>query len=242
MVLAALAGCAGSEAAPPPSSAAGAPPVRPPRPVAAGPSTAPASVQLAEMGYHGDDAAARARPDPASCPGAADGRELIGAQLGEWQLADWAGTAGAAPTLASLRGRVVVVRFWTTGCPHCEKTLPALQKLSQELRDLPVTFIGAFHGKPASSEPDLERPLRVARSWGVTFPLALDREWRTLRAWWLDGAHRHATSVTFVIGKDGRVVHVHPGPVFYPTDDPDLAEVNRDHVALRRAVVAAAGR
>jgi thiol-disulfide isomerase/thioredoxin len=192
------------------------------------------------MGYYGDEASAAARTDPASCPGAADGSELVGHPLREWQMAEWANTGGARPTLASLRGRVVVVRFWTAGCPFCEKTLPALQKLADELRDQPVTVIGAFHGKPDSSAPDLKKPLELARSWGVSFPIALDREWRTLRSWWLDGHHRHATSVTFVIGKDGRVVHVHPGPIFYPTDDPDQAEINQDYQALRSAVIAAA--
>jgi hypothetical protein len=54
-----------------------------------------------------------------------------------------------------------------------------------------------------------------------------------------DGFHRHATSATFVIGKDGRIVHVHPGPVYYPSDDP-REDANRDYLALRSAVLAAA--
>lgn len=237
--LVALAACTGADA-PPPVNA-------PPASASAPAATAPPSVkpttaadQLAELGYYGDEASASARTDPANCPGAADGSELVGQPLGEWQLTDWANTNGAAPTLTSLRGRVVVVRFWTAGCQFCEKTLPALQKLAEEVRDQPVTIIGAFHGKPDSSAPDIKKPLDVARSWGVAFPIALDRKWRTLRAWWLDGHHRHATSVTFVIGKDGRVVHIHPGPVFYPTDDPDQAEQNQDYQTLRNAVLAAA--
>jgi thiol-disulfide isomerase/thioredoxin len=251
MALALLAGCAGTGwplsaararspgggVAPraPSASPARAAPSTPSPAAPAAPAGRPPSDQLAELGYGGDPGSSHGK-----CPGAADGRELVGAQLPGWQLTDWANTAGRALDLASLRGRVVVVRFWTSGCQYCEKTLPALQKLSQELRGQPVTFVGAFHAKPVTSEQDLRRPLRVARAWGVTFPIAFDRDWRTLRAWWLDGFHRHATSVTFVIGKDGRVVHVHPGPVFYPTDDPDQAEINRDYQALRRAVIAAA--
>jgi thiol-disulfide isomerase/thioredoxin len=194
---------------------------------------------LTALGYRGDDAFAS--PDT-PCAGAADGSELVGKKLGDWQLADWANTGGKPLSLARLRGRVVVVRFWTTGCGWCEKSLPALQKLSQELRGQPVTFVGAFHGKPASSEPDLTRPRQAIREWNITYPLAIDRDWRTLRAWWLEPGHRHATSVTFVIGKDGRVVHVHPGPVYFPSDDPDDAEANRDYLALRAAIVKAARR
>jgi hypothetical protein len=72
--------------------------------------------------------------------------------------------------------------------------------------------------------------------------LAFDQEWRTLRAWYLDGFHRHATSATFVIGKDGRIVFVHPGPVFFPSEAAADADANRDWRRLRRAVLAALDR
>lgn len=136
---------------------------------------------------------------------------LVGTPVKAWTFTDWSNNAPL--TLAQLRGRVVVVRFWTVGCPFCEKSMPALEKLSQEFRDQPVTFVGAFHDKPVGSVPDMKEPMKVARAWGVTFPLAFDRDWRTLRAWYLDGHDRPATSVTLVIGKNGRVAHVDPGPV-----------------------------
>jgi peroxiredoxin len=207
-------------------------------PAVAAPAAAAPDGQLARMGYSDDTTGS---PDK-DCPGATDGHELIGTEPREWQFAEWANTNGAPMSLHDLRGRVVVVRFWTTGCPFCEKTMPALQRLSEELRDQPVTVVGAFHAKPESSQRDLGKPREVTRTWGVTFPLAIDREWRTLRSWWLDSAHRHATSVTFVIGKDGRVAHIHPGPEYYPTDDPSDTKANGDYLALRAAVVAAASK
>ncbi|HKE15623.1 MAG TPA: TlpA disulfide reductase family protein, partial [Kofleriaceae bacterium] len=200
---------AGSAAAPAPAAAA----ARPPGATAsASPGTSAASASIADsdgdvasLGYYPDGdphvAAARDR----KCPGAADGSELVGRPAGEWHLTGWANTNGESPTLASLRGRVVVIRFWTVGCPYCEATMPALEKLSEELRDQPVTFVGAFHAKPESSDTDLKRPLEVIRDWKIRFPLAVDRQWQTLREWWLDSGHRHASSVTFVIGKDGKV-------------------------------------
>jgi hypothetical protein len=39
-----------------------------------------------------------------------------------------------------------------------------------------------------------------------------------------------------VIDKRGRVVHVHPGPEFYPTDDPSRARQDRDFRAIRVAI------
>jgi len=85
----------------------------------------------------------------------------------------------------------------------------------------------------------MEQPAKLAREWGVTFPVALDREWRTLRAWWLKGSPRNATSVTFVIGKDGRIAFVHPGPEFYASDDPAKARQDGDYRAVRAAIARA---
>jgi peroxiredoxin len=103
--------------------------------------------------------------------------------------------------------------------------------------------VGAFHGKPASSVTGIKGPAAIAKKWGVTFPIALDRDWQTLRSWWIDGAHhRHATSVTFVIGKDGKVAHVHPGPVFFPSQNPEDAQANRDFLAMQKAIRAALAR
>ncbi len=54
--------------------------------------------------------------------------------------------------LRDLRGRVVVVRFWTDTCPYCEASLPAMQKLAEEMKEAPVTFVGLYQSKPLGSE------------------------------------------------------------------------------------------
>ena len=143
-----------------------------------GPNAAEAA-ELAELGYY-EPAAALEVKRARHCPGALDGSELIGAAAQEWQLTDWSNSRPLS--LAELRGRVVVVRFWTTGCRFCERTMPVLQKLADEFRDRPVTFIGAFHDKPAGSIVDMTMPAATAKTWGVRFPLAFDRKWHTLRS------------------------------------------------------------
>ena len=193
----------------------------------------PPTANMVELGYSGSEAAMAAASD--DCPGAQDGSELVGSQAKEWQLTDW--THSDPLTLAELRGRVVLVRFWMSPtCPYCEATMPAIQTLSEEFKDDPVTFIGALHGKPHDQFSDMTEPAKVAKSWGVTFPLAFDRDWKTQRSWWMDGKHRHATSETFLIGKDGKIVHIHPGPVFFPSDDPANAQQNRDYLEMQAAI------
>lgn len=193
---------------------------------------------LAAAGYFTSEEGARAWAEHKKRGGFLDGSELVGTTPPDWQLSDWVN--GPAKSLAELRGQVVVVRFWTSpDCPFCAKTMPALQKLANELADQPLVVIGAYHAKPASSVPDMTAPAELATRWKVRFPLAFDREWNTLRSWWLGSAPRLATSVTFVIGKDGKIAFVHPGPVFHPSTDPDEAKQNGDYQAVRQAIVTA---
>ncbi len=211
-----------------------------PRAEAAGAEGARAPAgQLAELGFYAEDSP-EAKLEPSEDGRTAeDVRGLVGTVLPEWTFAAWAN--GPALTLGGLRGRVVVIRFFTAGCPFCEASMPALAALAKELRDQPVTFVGAFHAKPARPTPPRERALALVKQWGVEFPIAFDDDWRTLRAWYLDGHPRPATSVTFVIDRAGRVAHVHPGPVYFPSSDPADAEANRDYLALRAAIERALG-
>ncbi|MEM8610154.1 MAG: redoxin domain-containing protein [Myxococcota bacterium] len=163
------------------------------------------------------------------------GQDLVGSKAPRWTVGpEWDGSPPLR--LADLRGQVVVVRFWTDTCPFCAKSLPALQALADEFADAPVAFVGLYQSKPRGSERRWSDAVALARKLGVTFPLAYDHDWKTLRAWWLDGRPTRATSASFVIGPDGTIVHVHPGPVFFESDDPRDARANADYQAIRAAI------
>lgn len=165
----------------------------------------------------------------------ATGADLLGAKAKGWTAGpEWAHSKPLR--LEDLRDRVVVVRFWTDTCPFCAKSLPAMQQLADELAGRPVTFVGLYQSKPRGSERPWRDAVARATRLGVRFPIAYDHDWQTLRSWWLDGGGRAATSASFVIAPDGTIVHVHPGPVFFPSDDPADARANADFEALRAAV------
>jgi hypothetical protein len=70
--------------------------------------------------------------------------------------------------------------------------------------------VGVYHHK--RPEPlDVAAVRGWARDYGFRFPVAVDRDWRTLRRWWLDGHHRDFTSVSFLIDRGGVIRYVHPG-------------------------------
>src|SRR5436190_2399344 len=70
----------------------------------------------------------RGSADPATTADDPDsGIELLGTHAPGWEFTRW--VRGKPATLASLRGKVVLLRWWTTGCHFCETTLPVIEKL-----------------------------------------------------------------------------------------------------------------
>ncbi len=163
------------------------------------------------------------------------GADLVGTKAPEWMAGpEWENSKPLR--LHDLRGRVVMVRFWTDTCDYCAASMPAMQRLADEFRTKEVTFVGLYHSKPLGSERPWKTVLARANDLGVKFPIAYDHSWKTLSQWWLEGRRRAATSASFIIARDGTIAYVHPGPVFYPSDDPADARANTDYEAIRAAL------
>lgn len=145
----------------------------------------------------------------AHASGATEGAELLGTRPPAWSFTAWIGSPPL--TLDELRGRVVLVRWWTgPDCPLCHASAPSLNELHEQLADRGLVVLGIYHHKSrAPLSTDAVR--RMARSMGFEFPVAIDPEWRTLQSWWLSGAPRSFTSVTFVLDREGVIRYIHPG-------------------------------
>jgi hypothetical protein len=59
---------------------------------------------------------------------------------------------------------------------------------------------------------------RHAERLGFHFPVAIDDNWQTLTNWWLDSGHRKWTSVSFLLDRQGRITHIHPGGQYVKGD------------------------
>src|SRR5262245_30568216 len=84
--------------------------------------------------------AAHAHAAPVDDPDS--GADLIGAPAPEWTFTRWIGTPRS---LDGLRGKVVLVRWWTEGCHFCAHTLPELEALRRKHADDGLVVIGVFH-------------------------------------------------------------------------------------------------
>ena len=145
---------------------------------------------------------------------------LIGTKPPEWQTERWLNSPPL--TLASLRGSVVLVRWWTSGCPYCSTTAPALRTFNREYAPRGLKVIGIYHHKEDTPfDPKVYED--TARKYEFTFPIAFDPDWHTLQAWMRDrngnAVDTGWTSVTFVLDKHGVVRHVHSGGQYVDGDD-----------------------
>jgi thiol-disulfide isomerase/thioredoxin len=149
-------------------------------------------------------------------PAARAADDLIGTRPPEWEVSDWINSKPLA--LKDLAGKVVLVRWWTApGCPYCAATAPALNEFHAKYGGRGLVVVGFYHHK-SSAILDVDEVRHSADRLGFRFPVAIDRGWKTLRRWWLDGKARRWTSVTFLIDRKGVVRHIHPGGQYVKGD------------------------
>ncbi len=170
-------------------------------------------------------AALAAAADPAAA-----GAELIGTKALGWEGVEWLDTAPIR--LEDLRGKVVLVRWWTDSCPYCRRSAPALNEFHARFARRGLTVIGLYHAKPIDRSITASEIRAAAQERGFGFPIAIDRGWSVLRRWWLDGGQRSATSVSFLIDRQGVIRHIHPGPAFHREVVGGDDQPSKDFVAL----------
>jgi peroxiredoxin len=146
--------------------------------------------------------------------------DLVGKPARAWQAEHWINSP--ALELSELRGKVVLVRFWTApDCPFCSATAPALNDFHARYASRGLRVVAFYHHK-SRSPLDVKAVRHYARVFGFRFPVAIDPGWHTLRSWWLDvpsGAPvRKFTSVSFLIDRRGVIRHVHPGGQYVAGD------------------------
>jgi len=100
----------------------------------------------------------------------------------DWILGDDDAAPRALPTLAALRGRVVLVDLWTYGCINCQHVVPELRALERRFGGA-LAVVGVHSGK-FIAERVTERIAHAARRLGAEgHPIVNDRQFRTWRAW-----------------------------------------------------------
>ncbi|WP_373896774.1 thioredoxin family protein [uncultured Massilia sp.] len=106
----------------------------------------------------------------------------------------------AAPLGASaLRGKVVLVDFWTYSCINCIRTLPYLRAWAQRYRDQGLVVVGV-HTPEFAFEEDLANVNKAVARFGIDYPVAVDSDRRIWNAFRND-----AWPVFYIADARGRV-------------------------------------
>jgi len=112
-------------------------------------------------------------------------------------------------TLANLRGRVVVVEFWTFACYNCRNTLPYVKRWDERYREKGLTVIGV-HSPELDEEKVLDNVRKETASLGIHYPVVTDNDYATWKAYGVE-----AWPTLFVLDKQGRIRWSHVGEGAY---------------------------
>ncbi len=85
-------------------------------------------------------------------------------------------------TMRELRGKVVVVHFWTNGCFNCANNYEHYRAWQERYTDKDVVIIGV-HSPETASEHDIARIEKQAAKHNLKFPIAVDNDAKNWNAW-----------------------------------------------------------
>jgi len=107
--------------------------------------------------------------------------------------------------LDDLRGRVVLIEFWTFGCINCRNTLPFIKSWHDRYQDKGLTIIGV-HSPEFDEERKVENLRREVTSLGIRYAVVTDNDYQTWNAYKVE-----AWPTTFLLDKQGRIRWMHVG-------------------------------
>jgi cytochrome c biogenesis protein CcdA/thiol-disulfide isomerase/thioredoxin len=141
----------------------------------------------------------------------------------------WLNTPGGKPlTISQLRGKVVLVDFWTYSCINCQRTLPHVEAWYRDYAKDGFVVVGV-HTPEFAFEHVVSNVRTEAAAFGVRYPVAIDDNYDTWNAY--DNEYWPAD---YLIDAQGVVRHVHFGEGDYSTTEQLIRELLVDaHPGLR---------
>jgi alkyl hydroperoxide reductase subunit AhpC len=95
----------------------------------------------------------------------------------------WLNTPGDQPvSLASRRGKVTIVHFWTYGCYNCQNNLAAYARWYQQFAGRDVVIVG-IHTPETSSERVGANVVRHVKDFKIEYPVLFDQSETNWRRW-----------------------------------------------------------
>ncbi len=118
-------------------------------------------------------------------------------------IVDWDNSAPL--TLTSLRGKVVLVDFWTYSCINCQNTFPYLRRWYDAYKGSGLVIVGV-HSPEFDFEKSVPNIRQAIKHYDVTWPVAVDSNMATWNAY-----NNQYWPAEYLIDKNGRIRDTHFG-------------------------------
>jgi thiol-disulfide isomerase/thioredoxin len=160
---------------------------------------------------------------PGICDEAAPAAPITVAAATQGAAPDFAGISNwfnSKPlSIADLRGKVVLVDFWTYGCVNCVNTLPHVTDLYAKYRDKGLVVVGV-HTPEFPFERSASNVQAALKRHGITYPVAQDNDSKTWNAY-----RNQYWPAQYIIDQTGKIVFQHEGEGRYDEIDRTVAKL-----------------
>lgn len=132
------------------------------------------------------------------------------------EISNWLNTDGGPLTMAGLRGKVVLVDFWTYSCINCIRTLPYVTGWYEKYKDDGFVVVGV-HTPEFAFEHKAENVTAAMKRYGIGYPVAQDNDYGTWQAY----SNRYWPA-HYLIDAEGRVRYTHFGEGKYDVTEKNI--------------------
>jgi thiol-disulfide isomerase/thioredoxin len=122
-------------------------------------------------------------------------------------------------SMADLRGKVVLVDFWTYGCVNCVNTLPHVTELYAKYRNRGLVIVGV-HTPEFPFERSASNVQAALKRHGITYPVAQDNNSQTWNAY-----RNQYWPAQYIVDQSGKIVFQHDGEGQYEQIDRTIARL-----------------
>lgn len=125
-------------------------------------------------------------------------------------------------TLESLKGKVVLIEFWTFECYNCKNTLPKLKSWYDKYKSDKFEMIG-IHCPEFDSERNFDNVKQAVSDLGIKYPVATDNAFYNWYNYNVD-----AWPTIFVIDKNGDIRYKHVGEGSYKETQKTIEDLMKE--------------
>jgi cytochrome c biogenesis protein CcdA/thiol-disulfide isomerase/thioredoxin len=130
-------------------------------------------------------------------------------------------------TLNELKGKVVLVDFWTYSCINCIRTLPYVTKWDEKYKDEGLVIVGV-HAPEFEFEKETENVVQAMADFGIKYPVVQDNEFNIWRAY-----KNRYWPAKYLIDKEGKIRYTHFGEGKYDETENKIRELLGEEIDVK---------